>query len=128
MNERAPNYGIDAPGVIVMLGVSVVVLMPLGWLFAARLARTRSQPWTSLGITMFVTGAICLLEVLLMFSSSLVGKFRARDKLLDGLRLRGSETVLDVGCGHGLLLIGAARRLSRGRAFGLDLWSQKDQA
>jgi ubiquinone/menaquinone biosynthesis C-methylase UbiE len=60
--------------------------------------------------------------------SSRVGKFRERDALLDRLRLRGDETVLDVGPGHGLLLIGAARRLPDGRAVGIDLWSQADQA
>jgi cyclopropane fatty-acyl-phospholipid synthase-like methyltransferase len=37
------------------------------------------------------------------------------------LDLRGDETVLDVGPGHGLLLIGAAKRLPRGRAMGIDL-------
>jgi ubiquinone/menaquinone biosynthesis C-methylase UbiE len=40
--------------------------------------------------------------------------------------LTGREAVLDVGCGRGLLLIGAARRLPAGRAVGLDLWSQVD--
>ncbi len=43
------------------------------------------------------------------------------------MKLTARETVLDVGCGHGLMLIGAARRVSRGRAIGVDLWSQKDQ-
>jgi ubiquinone/menaquinone biosynthesis C-methylase UbiE len=47
--------------------------------------------------------------------------------VLDGLQLAGDETLLDVGCGHGLLLIGAAKRLPRGRAVGIDLWSQVDQ-
>ena len=51
---------------------------------------------------------------------------RARDQLLDGLQLQGDETVLDVGCGRGLLLIGAAKRLPRGRVLGIDLWSQED--
>jgi arsenite methyltransferase len=46
--------------------------------------------------------------------------------LMDGLRLRGDESVLDVGCGRGLLLIGAARRLPRGKAVGIDLWSARD--
>jgi arsenite methyltransferase len=36
--------------------------------------------------------------------------------------------VLDVGCGHGLLLVGAAKHLSTGRAIGIDLWSTRDQA
>jgi ubiquinone/menaquinone biosynthesis C-methylase UbiE len=33
---------------------------------------------------------------------------------------------LDVGTGRGLLLIGAAKRLTRGRAVGIDIWSTKD--
>ena len=62
-----------------------------------------------------------------MLASSRFGKLRARDRLLDRLRLVGGETVLDVGCGHGLLLIGAALRLPYGHAIGVDLWSQVDQ-
>jgi arsenite methyltransferase len=37
-------------------------------------------------------------------------------------------SVLDVGCGRGLLLVGAAKRLTSGRAIGLDLWRRQDQA
>jgi len=36
--------------------------------------------------------------------------------------------VLDVGFGHGLLLIAAAKLLPRGHAVGIDLWSQVDQS
>jgi cyclopropane fatty-acyl-phospholipid synthase-like methyltransferase len=63
-----------------------------------------------------------------MIWSSRYGKLRARDRLLDGLGLTGQEHLLDVGCGRGLLLIGAARRLPNGRAVGVDLWSQVDLA
>jgi ubiquinone/menaquinone biosynthesis C-methylase UbiE len=63
-----------------------------------------------------------------MVWGSRVGKLRLRDRVLDGLALRGDETVLDVGCGHGLLLIGAAKRVPRGRAVGIDLWQTEDQA
>ena len=34
--------------------------------------------------------------------------------------------MLDVGCGLGLFLIGAAKRLSTGRAVGIDKWQQED--
>ena len=30
---------------------------------------------------------------------------------------------MDVGCGRGLLLVGVARRLSAGKAFGVDIWA-----
>jgi len=44
------------------------------------------------------------------------------------LGLGGAEQVLDVGCGHGLMLITAAKHLTTGRAVGVDIWSQRDQA
>ena len=34
--------------------------------------------------------------------------------------------MLDVGCGRGLLLVGAARRLSTGTATGVDIWQAED--
>jgi arsenite methyltransferase len=63
-----------------------------------------------------------------MLHSSRRGKLLERDRLLDGLGLAGDEDVLDVGCGRGLLLLGAAKRLRRGRAVGIDLWSAVDQS
>ena len=48
----------------------------------------------------------------IMTWSSKVGKLRERERLMDALGLRGDETVLDVGCGRGLLLNAAARRLT----------------
>jgi arsenite methyltransferase len=64
----------------------------------------------------------------LMVRSSRAGKLAGRDRVLDDLPWRGDESVLDVGCGRGLLLIGAAKRLTTGRAVGLDLWRRQDQA
>jgi ubiquinone/menaquinone biosynthesis C-methylase UbiE len=54
------------------------------------------------------------------------GKFRVWGRILDDLRLGGDETVLDLGCGRGAVLLAAAKRLPRGRAIGVDLW-QADQ-
>jgi arsenite methyltransferase len=54
------------------------------------------------------------------------GKFEVWNRILDDLRLQGDETVLDMGCGRGAVLLAAAKRLPRGRAIGVDLW-QADQ-
>ena len=61
-----------------------------------------------------------------MVWGSKVGKVRGRDRLLDSLPWRGDEAVLDVGCGRGLLLIGTARRLTTGKAVGVDIWQAAD--
>ena len=36
---------------------------------------------------------------------------------------RGDEAVLDVGCGSGMLLNGAAAKLTTGKAIGIDVWA-----
>lgn len=60
------------------------------------------------------------------------GKFRHRDFMLAMHAWRGDERVLDVGCGRGLLLAGAAKQIARqngrGHATGIDIWSNTDMA
>ena len=79
------------------------------------------MPAISIGVTLFLTG-------LIMVWGSLKGKKKLRDKILDDLQLQGNERVLDVGCGHGLMLVGAAKRLTNGKATGIDIWQKEDQA
>ena len=82
------------------------------------------ERWTlsrhlGLAYTLQIVGVCCLILASLMLASSRFGKFHARDRILARLKLRGDETVLDVGCGHGLLLIAAAKLLPRGHAVGI---------
>jgi arsenite methyltransferase len=61
-----------------------------------------------------------------MMIYSKIGKFRHRDRMLDSVAWAGQERVLDVGAGRGLLLAGAAKKLTTGRAVGIDIWNQED--
>ena len=63
-----------------------------------------------------------------MLWGSLAGKFRLRNKMLNNLKLQGNEKVLDVGCGAGLMLIGAAKRLTKGKVIGIDIWQTDEQS
>ena len=116
---KRPDYGIDAPGVVRNLAIGgaaalvlAAVAFPLGWAPLASMA----------------TGAAigCLFGAGWMVWGSKVEKVRERDRLLDSLPWRGDEAVLDVGCGRGLLLIGAAKRLTTGKAVGVDIWQAED--
>src|SRR5262245_39967625 len=115
-----PNYGIDAPTVLRNLSIGAGTGI-IGGLVLIRYVGPIGRPFVSMGLG-------CGFGGLLLLWSSLFGKFRARDALLNSVPWRGDEQVLDVGCGHGLMLIGAAKRLTTGRATGIDIWQDVDQA
>jgi SAM-dependent methyltransferase len=122
MKTGLPDYGLDAPTLVRFFLIGGFLLLAVGLALVLL-----STDWlTAVGSIAFTFGVIFSIEGLLMIWSSRYGKLRARDRLLDGLGLTGQEQLLDVGCGRGLLLLGAARRLPHGRAVGVDLWSQVD--
>ena len=128
-----PDYGVDAPGVIRNLTL-------FGCLGLALWASVALHFWR--GVLDFSIGGVRFLFPLAgaglwsavgllgmatwMLWSSKVGKARGREKLLDRIPWTGREQVLDVGCGRGLMLVGAARRLSSGSAVGIDIWQAED--
>jgi arsenite methyltransferase len=122
------DYGLDAPGVVVgnaVAGAAALAGAVVGW---ALLRRRHRVPAAVLGGWLAAWGLVALAQAGLMVRSSRAGKLTQRDRLLDQLPWRGDERVLDVGCGRGLLLVGAAKRLTSGRVVGLDVWRRRDQA
>jgi arsenite methyltransferase len=67
------------------------------------------------GLTILTTAA-------LFIRTTRVGKFEVWAQILADLGLRGDETVLDMGCGRGAVLLAAAKLLPNGRAIGVDIW------
>lgn len=126
--DRKADYGLDAPGVVRNLALAGLGLWAVSVVFHLLFVRHAGPPllFRSFRNSALLMGAVFALEAGLMVFTSRVGKLRARDLLLAKQAWRGDEQVLDVGCGRGLLLLGAARRVPRGRAVGLDLWNVED--
>ncbi len=120
-----PDYGIDAPGLVrsfFLAGAAALALCAISaiWL---------NGVWGALAAAALGVAAAYFLGMgAFMTYYSKVTKVRERESLLDLVRWRGDERVLDVGCGRGLMLVGAARRLSTGRAIGVDIWRAEDQS
>lgn len=113
-----PDYGIDAPGVIrnmLVIGPVLLILASVLWRFHS-----------GLQYACLWAGCFLVVEGLLMLLYSKWGKLHHRDRMLALHAWRGDEHVLDVGTGRGLLLIGAAKRLTTGQAIGLDIWNAAD--
>src|SRR2546426_9970344 len=108
-----PDYGFDAPGVMLN-----VLLIAVGLLLLAQfLPVVHLGPVTfRLKYSALATASALLLEDLLMLIYVKVGKFQHRDRMLQMVDWKGNESMLDIGTGRGLLMIGAAKRLTTGLA------------
>ena len=124
-NTLPPDYGIDAPGVVRNLFTVTAVGLTL---FGTAKAGLWSGVFAHVdfAFTGLSAGLTCGAMGAWMLYDSKIGKLREREALLDHLTWRGDEAVLDVGCGRGLMLIGAATRLKSGVATGVDLWQAED--
>lgn len=124
MAASRENYGQDAPTVVRNLALIGVALI------AADLALSAFAPTALHAVqpTMRFTGwALVAMALWMVLSSSLL-KPIVLQSLLDQHRWRGDETVLDIGCGRGLVAIGAARRAPDGHVTAIDLWQEADLA
>ena len=114
-----PDFGLDGPPVVaIFVGIGAVGVALLV-VTAATGVSLAGPGWALVSIGLLTTG--------LMVHSSKRGKVLVQDKVLNQLGFRGSEDVLDLGCGSGLMLLGAATRAPQGTATGIDLWRLVDQ-
>ena len=124
MSGTKIDYGLDAPLEVRKYAIRGGMLLA----FAAGVYFVNRESAPAQGA---VIGALSALAGLgfgalagLMVWTSRVAKLRLRDELIDGLALRGEEHVLDAGCGRGLFLIAAAKKLGKNaRAVGVDVWN-----
>ena len=107
--SRKPNYGIDSPGEAAIGTIALVCAIFVPRLFGHNLR------WLEIAIAVEF---LALLASMLVYSKS--AKMVIRDAILNSIPWRGDEHVLDAGCGRGLVLIGAARRVPQGSAVGVD--------
>ena len=122
MNQR-PDYGIDAPNVIRNLFLCGAACAVVAFFFPRV---TVAHVTFLLNPGFYYSAAWCIAAAVLMLVYAKSGKFRHRERMLAKVNWAGSETVLDVGAGRGLLLIGAAKRLTTGHATGIDIWNAED--
>ena len=118
---RRGAYGYDAPYGLVIFGCLSVVsalLATVAW----REGPSRAAALMTFNSAFFLANAASFLY------TTRRGKFLEWEGILDRLRLRGDERVLDMGCGRGAVLTAVARRLTTGRVTGIDIWSTHDQS
>ncbi|HEY2805387.1 MAG TPA: class I SAM-dependent methyltransferase [Gemmatimonadales bacterium] len=135
MADPRPDYGIDAPGVIRNLAVAGGILLVVAIAATLGLIPAQAPLWgggegagvqLAIAPSAFPAGFSLCAAACWMYFGSRFGKIAEREKLVSRLAWRGDERVLDIGCGRGLMLVGAARRLTTGTAVGIDIWNAED--
>jgi ubiquinone/menaquinone biosynthesis C-methylase UbiE len=115
-----PDYGFDGtPFTYLLIGIGACVLT----VFLLSL----SNPLLKiLGVILLVFTIVFIGVIAKFIYYVKLGKLRLRDRLLSMVDWKGNETVLDIGTGRGLLMIGAAKRLTSGKSIGIDIWRPGD--
>lgn len=117
--ENMKRFGVDAPVVPLFY-----LLAGLGLLIHAYVNR---QSYSIVGEV--VLGIVLILGAGLFFHTTLRGKYRIFDQVVQRLALAPDAQVLDLGCGRGALLTRIAQQFTvPGKVTGLDLWRSRDQS
>jgi SAM-dependent methyltransferase len=106
------------PHLLILLGIGVLGgALGVGLLIAAP-----AIPAVLRAVLLVVAVLSAALGLALGVITSSRLRVRARRRMLEAVSWRGDEQVLDVGCGNGFLLIEVAKRLTNGKATGIDVW------
>jgi SAM-dependent methyltransferase len=117
--SQRPNYGIDTRRDLTRNALYGAGGIVMGLIL---LALSRGGALGILiGSVSVIAGVVLLMICAVSLWGSLVGKLRLRDRVLGALPWRGDERVLDVSDDNGLMLVGAAKHLTSGKAIGVDL-------
>ncbi len=111
---RSLTYPVPVAAISVLIGAVLFVLMRENPVVAGVLG----------GLSILIGGIYAGFCALVKRVTNLERRFQARDRLLDQIPWQGDETLLDVGCGNGILTLGAARHLTTGKAIGIDIWTE----
>lgn len=120
MIKQLKKKGLDAPLVPFLYILGGILAIAYGIVFHKYYS---GYMWTILyGVLMIIAGAIFI-------NTSIRGKHKIWDSLLSKINIVPNSKVLDLGTGHGMVLLMFAKHLSgNGHATGIDLWRNSDQS
>lgn len=107
--------GIDAPIVpIIFIVVGIIGVIPA---------------WQSQNPYNFIFPALMFVLAIVFIHTSLSGKYKIIHQVVKSLDIPDNSKVLDLGTGHGAVLLEVAKKLKQpGEVIGIDIWQSADQS
>jgi SAM-dependent methyltransferase len=116
------GYGIDEPRSILQLAIAGALAVVIGFVVTAYTDGVDPSV-ARLGLLVGpAVGFLILAVAAALYWSSRQGKVSEMTRIVSNIPWGGEEVVLEVGCGRGLGMVLAGRRLTTGYAVGVDLW------
>lgn len=101
--------GIDAPIVPIIFLVNGII-----WIVPAYQSRNSYN---------FIFPLVMFALAIVFIHTSLFGKYKIIRRVVKSLNIPDNSKVLDLGTGHGAVLLEVAKRLKRpGKVIGIDIW------
>ncbi len=118
------GYGIDDPRSILELTIAGGLAIAIGFL-VSRYSAVSDPSIARLGLLIGpAVGFLILAVSTALYWSSRQGKVREMAKIVSSVPWGGEEVVLDLGCGRGLAMVMAGKRLTSGYSVGVDRWQR----
>lgn len=118
---RRGKYGLDAPYALAIFAGATAIAG-----ISSLTSILRGSPQTALVIGLYFL--FFLSNTTSFWYTTRHGKFIEWARILEQLKLRGDEAVLDMGCGRGAVLTAVARKLTTGIVTGVDIWKTMHQS
>ena len=122
--HKHPDYDLHIPRLLSYPLPAGAISLLLAGLIYRLLSPQPTLATIAAGLSILAGAAYIGLFAFLKQYTNLDRRLQAREQFLDQIPWQGDEKVLDVGCGNGILIMGAAKRLTTGQGIGIEIWTE----
>ena len=118
-----PDYELHIPGYLKHPLIAGIATGFFAWMSYDLLDKWPAAAWSVSGVIVLAGLLYVIFSILVKNVASLEKRLQARQIFVEELSLQGDEKILDIGCGNGILILEAAKRLTTGHGIGIDIWT-----
>jgi len=116
--KQQPNYGFPLSSILIRILIATLIILVVTALVFFHAS------WYFILLISFIILPVYVFFGIIMFKRRFYDyRMDIQKKMINSLDIKGNESILDLGSGAGALVIGFAKLLQDGKAYGLDKYS-----